>query len=124
MMINLDNLGEDLINNSTSSTTFYQAMYRWEAHRNADNADVFFAYFFYYRLISNANLLINNIDQATGPEADRKMIKGEALAYRAWAHFMLVQLFGKRYEATAVPNTQLGVPLMLDNSPVGKPKPL
>src|SRR6478735_6829828 len=37
MMINVDNLGEDLINNSTSTTTFFQALYRWDAHRNANS---------------------------------------------------------------------------------------
>src|SRR5687767_13305758 len=62
MMINIDNLGEDLLNNATASGAFYNAMYRWDAHRNADNIDLYFGYYFYYRLISNANLLINSID--------------------------------------------------------------
>jgi starch-binding outer membrane protein, SusD/RagB family len=122
MMINIDNLGEDLINNATASGAFYNAMYRWDAHRNADNGSVYFAYFFYYRVISNANLLINNIDKAAGPEADKRTIKGEALTYRAWAHFMLVQLYAKRYDATAVPNTQLGIPVVLTNSTDGQPR--
>lgn len=122
MNIMIDNLGEDLLNNSTSSTTFYQAIYRWDAHRNADNLDLYFGYFLYYRLISNANLLINNIDNATGPDADKRQIKGEALCYRAWCHFMLVQLFAKRYDAGAKPNTQLGIPLMLENSTAGLPR--
>jgi hypothetical protein len=122
MMIMLDNLGEDLINNSTSSTTFYQAIYRWDAHRNADNLDLYFGYFLYYRLISNANLLINSIDQAVGTDAEKRAIKGEALCYRAWSHFMLVQLFAKRYDAATKPNSQLGIPLMLENSTDGLPR--
>lgn len=119
MMINIDNLGEDLINNSTSSTAFFQAMYRWDAHRNADNADLYFAYFFYYRIISNANQIINGIDNASGPDADKRAIKGEALAYRGWAHFNLVQMFGKRYAAPG-PNTELGIPILTSNTTVGQ----
>jgi starch-binding outer membrane protein, SusD/RagB family len=120
MMISMDNMGEDLLNNSTSASAFFQGTYRWTSHRNADNLDLYFAYFFYYRLISNANMLINNIDKAEGPETDKKIIKGEALTYRAWCHFMLVQLFGKRYDAGAKPNVQPGVPLMLTNNTDGQ----
>lgn len=36
-------------------------------------------------------------------------IKGEALCIRAWAHFNLVQLYAKRYEA-GKDNTQDGIP--------------
>ena len=122
MMISMDNMGEDLLNNSTSSTAFFQSIYRWTAHRNADNLDLYFAYFFYYRLISNANLLINNIDKAVGSDADKKAIRGEALCYRAWGHFMLVQLFGKRYDAATRPNAQPGIPLMLAASTTGLPR--
>ena len=121
MMIHLDNLGEDLINNATASGAFFNSTYRWDAHRNANSNQVYFAYYFYYRIISNANMLINNIDEAEGPEAEKKIIKGEALAYRAWAHFYLVQLFGKRYEAGG-PNSQLGVPLMLTNTTEPQPR--
>jgi hypothetical protein len=35
---------------------------------------------------------------------------------------MLVQLFAKRYDAAAKPNTQLGVPLMLTNTTEGQPR--
>lgn len=121
MMTNLDVLGEDLINNSTATGAFFNPMYRWDAHRNADNADNYFAYFFYYRLIANANQIINQIDNATGPDAEKRWIKGEALCYRAWAHFMLVQLYGKRYEA-GTNNSQPGVPLMLASSVEGQPR--
>jgi hypothetical protein len=120
MNIHIDNLGEDLINNSSSTTTFFQSTYRWDAHRNANSNLVYFAYYFYYRLIANANQLINNIDKAAGPDSDKKIIKGEALAYRAWGHFMLVQLFAKRYDAATKPNSQPGVPLMLTNSTQGQ----
>jgi hypothetical protein len=122
MMINLDVLGEDLINNATASGAFFNSMYRWDAHRNANSTQVLFAYRYYYKIIANANMIINNIDKASGPEADKKMLKGQAQAYRAWGHFMLVQLFAKRYDAAARPNAQPGVPLLLINTTEGQPR--
>ncbi|MBD0366948.1 MAG: RagB/SusD family nutrient uptake outer membrane protein [Flavisolibacter sp.] len=122
VQIYMDVLGEDLINNSTATGAFYNQAYRWQAHRNANSSVPYFVYHFYYYIISSANALINNIDKASGPESDKKIIKGQALAYRAWAHFMLVQLFGKRYDAAAKPNNQSGVPLMLTNTTTGQPR--
>jgi hypothetical protein len=60
-------------------------------------------------------MIINNIDNAIGPQAEKDLIKGQALVYRAWGHFNLVQLYGKRYVAGTA-NTQLGVPVMLTNN--------
>ena len=123
MMINMDVMGEDLVNNSTSSGAFFNPQYRWADHRNTISSSTpYFAYHFYYRIIANANKIIGSIDNTVGPDADKKFIKGEALAYRAWAHFNLVQLFGKRYNAAAKPNNQLGVPLMVEYALTGKPR--
>ncbi|MCB0606986.1 MAG: RagB/SusD family nutrient uptake outer membrane protein [Lewinellaceae bacterium] len=112
MMINMDMMGEDLVMTSAGNG-WYNNTYKWLDHRNENSALCLFAYQFYYRLIGNANLIIANIGNAEGPQEDRDAIKGQALCYRAWAHFMLVQLYGKRYDAGAKPNNQLGVPLML-----------
>ncbi|KLT64690.1 RagB/SusD family nutrient uptake outer membrane protein [Pedobacter sp. BMA] len=115
--LNIDYMGDDIVN--TVSTTAY-GVHKWVTHRSAANANNSFIYTFYYRIIANANLIIDNIDNAEGPAADRKMIKAEALTYRAWAHFVLVQVFGKRYDA-AGNNTQAGVPIM--NTSVVDSKP-
>jgi hypothetical protein len=115
VMINLDYLGEDLVKTGAGSGWF-GTTYQWRAHRTATNATDLYPYRFYYRIISNANLIIENVDKAQGPDADKKAIKGEALVYRAWSHFMLVQLYGKRYDAAAKPNAQAGVPLMLTSN--------
>ncbi|MCX6194116.1 MAG: RagB/SusD family nutrient uptake outer membrane protein, partial [Cytophagales bacterium] len=81
-----------------------------------------FPYEMYYRIIGNANIGIANLDKAVGPAADRNTLKGEALALRAFGYFNLVQLYGKRYDATAKPNAQLGVPLVLEPTTEGKPR--
>ena len=71
-------------------------------------------YELYYRLIGNANMAIANIDGAAGARRrTANRLKGEALGLRAFSYFNLVQLYGKRYDAAAKPNSQLGVPLVL-----------
>lgn len=116
-----DLMGEDIVYPLANGSTGLIGFMQWTTHRNVNSVDLKYVYRFYYRIIANANVLINGIDKATGTEADKKIIKGQALAYRAWAHFQLVQLWGKRYAAGA-PNTQLGVPLLLTNTLEGQPR--
>ena len=105
----IDWLGSDILFNNTASTWFLNT-YRWVDHRNQKSTTVLY-WTNLYRLIGNVNQIINNIDNIVGADADKKAIKGQALAYRAWAHFMLVQLFADRYVAGGA-NSQLGVPYM------------
>jgi hypothetical protein len=111
-----DYMGEDIVFPLANGSAAFTGLMQWQTHRNINAGDVRYIYRFYYRLISNANILINGIDGVPGVQSDRNIIKGQALAYRGWAHFQLVQLFGKRYDATTIPNAQLGVPLLLTNS--------
>jgi hypothetical protein len=76
----------------------------------------------YYRVIGNANIAIASIDKAVGTQAEKDLIKGEALALRGWSYFNLIQLYGKRYDAAAKPNAQLGVPLVLTPTTEGLPR--
>ena len=115
-----DLMGEDIVYPLANGSTGLIGWMQWVNHRNINAADLRYVYRFYYRLISNANVLIAGIDGATGPDADKKIIKGQAFVYRAWSHFQLVQLWGKRYDATAKPNAQLGVPLLLTNNLTGQ----
>ena len=109
MNIERDMLGEDLINPSTGNGWFVGES-RWIDHRNTKSYFSKYPFTFYYKLISNANLILESIDNATGEdEVLRAGIKGQALCYRAWAHFQLVQLYGKRYDGNKT-NNQLGVP--------------
>lgn len=116
-----DLLGEDIIYPRANGSTAYTDLMRWQAHRNVNSGTLAYMYRFYYRLISNANVLINGIEKVPGPQADKDMIKGQALAYRAWSHFQLVQLWGERYDATKT-NSQLGVPILLENVLEGQPR--
>lgn len=118
MMIYMDMLGEDLVMNAVGNG-WYNNEYKWLSHRNENSGLCSYAYRFYYRIISNVNLIIANIDAASGPLAEKNYVKGNALTYRAWCHFNLVQLFGKRYDKS-VANTQLGVPLMVTPTSEGQ----
>lgn len=111
VMIDGDMLGEDLVMTSAGNGWF-NASYQWTMHRNTSATHLKFVYYFYYRIIANANKIISQVDGVNGSDADKKAIKGEALTYRAWAHYVLVQLFGIRYNAAAKPNNQPGVPLL------------
>lgn len=117
-----DLMGEDIVYPLANGSTGLIGWMQWINQRNVNATDLRYVYRFYYRLIANANVLINGIDGATGPDADKKIIKGQALAYRGWSHFQLVQLWGKRYDAATKPNNQLGVPLLLTNTLEGQPR--
>jgi hypothetical protein len=103
-------IGEDYVF-SGQSNGWFVTTYRWLDHRNA-NGNSFFPYQFFYRLISNANAIIEGIDAVPGTPAEKNPIKGQALAYRAFSYFNLVQLYGKRF-VKGDANANPGVPLRL-----------
>ncbi|MDE0559198.1 RagB/SusD family nutrient uptake outer membrane protein [Algoriphagus sp. NF] len=112
VMIMREALAEDYVLTGIANGWFI-SMSRWLNHINENSGDVRFVWRFYYKIIGNANMIIANIDEAEGPQAEKDEIKGQALAYRAWAHFNLVQLFAERYQAGGG-NSQLGVPIVLE----------
>lgn len=120
VMIVRDVLAEDLVF-TTQGNRWFVAYARWLNHVNENGGDVRFVWRFYYAIIGNANMIIANIDDAEGPQTDKDEIKGQALAYRAWAHWNLVQLFGQRYDAGGA-NAQLGVPIVTEPIIEGGPR--
>lgn len=121
MNIIMDVMGEDLVFGNASNGWHFGEQ-RWLSHRSETGTMAIFPYRMYYRIIGNANLLITNIDNAVGTQAERDALKGEAMALRGWAYFNLVQMYGKRYNAAARPNNQLGVPLILEPTKEGLPR--
>lgn len=63
-----------------------------------------------YKAIANANAALDAIKSNPNPQ-DLTAQKGEALVARAYAHFVLVNVFGKHYN-TETSETDLGVPYM------------
>ncbi len=114
-----DLMGEDVIYTLANGRQDFGGHLKWQDHRNVNSGNTRFVYRLYYRLISNANVLINGIANVPGPQKDKDYIKGQSLVYRAWAHFELVQFWGERYVANT-PNAGLGVPLLTTNSLEGQ----
>ena len=118
LMQQTDIAGDDVVFPVTNG--WFLAVYNWSSLTNENGADVRFPYRTYYRIIRNANTIINAADVAIGAQEDKNIVKGQALLYRAFCHFQLVQLYGKRY-VNGETNSQLGVPVVLtvgsDNLP-------
>lgn len=110
-IIDMDVLGEDLVFPTRGNGWFVSTM-QWLDHRNENSWTAYFEFQFYYDIITNANMIIANIDNAIGPDSDKKAIKGEALAYRGWAYFQMIQLYGERYVKGGA-NNGLGLSLVL-----------
>jgi len=111
-MIYMDMMADDMVLNTTSNSWF-RSEYQWLSHRTLTSSINEYHYGFYYAIIGNANVIIANIDNAVGSQADKNAVKGEALTYRAWAYYQMIQLFGERWVAGG-PNSGLGVPLVLE----------
>lgn len=120
MMIYNDMLGDDLVMNAASNG-WYNNEYKWLSHRNENSGLCSYSYRLYYTILVNINMILQNIDAATGSQADKNFIKGQALTYRAWCYFNLVQYFGIRYDKNNIPNSQPGIPLLI--SPTVEPQP-
>ena len=116
VMLMLDFMGEDVHQAVASWYTPGNGCGGWINQKNDSYLYVEYPFRLYYRCIGNANALIENIDAALGPDADKKRLKAEAQTMRAWAYFNLVQIYAQRYDATAVPNNQLGVSMPLSAS--------
>jgi len=114
VMIMMDALGDDLVFPSTGNG-WYISTVRWQDQNNPNGSNLYYPYQFYYSMIKNANAIILNYSKAKGDANVIKKAAGEAYAYRAFCYFNLVQLYGKRYVA-GQNNSQLGVPLRLDES--------
>lgn len=103
---------------------WFVSWYQHLHNRNINSEDLEYTWSYYYDIIDNVNILLANIDEAsdaTFNESLVKNIKGQALAYRAHSYWQLVQMFASRYDYNGN-NSQLGVPLVLDNSGEAKPR--
>ncbi|TRX61719.1 RagB/SusD family nutrient uptake outer membrane protein [Fulvivirga sp. M361] len=114
MMIHNDALGEDLVMNARANSWWIN-MASWNDHTNEADNDTRHPWRVLYKVINNANIIIEGAEGAVGPEEERNAALGQALAYRAFAHFRMVQLYGERYDPSGA-NEQLGIPLVITKS--------
>lgn len=75
----------------------------------------YYPWFYYYKMIGNANTVICNVDDCTGTDEDKAFLKAQALVYRAYSYSMLVQLYSKRWKDSNN-GASRGVILRIDES--------
>lgn len=57
----------------------------------------YYIWFYYYKLIGNANAIIDAVDNAEGTESEKAFIKAQALVYRAYSFYRLSTFYSKRW---------------------------
>lgn len=119
ILLNFEFMGDDI---GQTTATWFTNEGSWNSHRSDISSMTSYTYRTLYRIIGNANYIIDNIDAASGSNEEKNRIKAEALTLRAYGHFYLVQMYGKRYDFASKPNTQLGVPLLISSSDTNKPR--
>ena len=119
VLLNFEFMGDDI---GQTTTTWFTNEGSWNSHRTDNSTMTSYTYRIFYRIIGNANYIIDNIDAATGSDDEKKRIKAEALTLRAYAYSYLVQMYGIRYDATKKPNAQLGVPILISSTDTNKPR--
>ena len=83
-------------------------------HESPTSQYDYYPWYYYYKLIGNANAVIEKIDAAEGLESERQFIKAQGLVYRAYGYLQLVQFYCRRWSDGVVEND--GLPLRLDSS--------
>ena len=77
ILLDMDFMGEDL---HISASNWFSSEASWNNHRADNGALPSYSYRLFYRIIGNSNYIIDNIDAASGSDAEKKRIKAEAKA--------------------------------------------
>lgn len=118
LYINIDCMGEDQV---VHREQWFNRVYKWTNGRIATDFYTEYPWRFYYEIVANANIIINGIDGAEGPQDIKAALKAQAQLYRAWGHYQIVQIYGGRY-IKGGGNTQLGIPIKLNNVDLNLPR--
>ena len=89
------NFGNDL---QRCNQTGWAALWNHTYNENVNSTYLIYPWYYYYKLIGNANQVIENVDNAEGSEAERNFYKAQALTFRAHAFTMLMQLYAYRWQ--------------------------
>lgn len=75
----------------------WHTLWNWEDGEDDTSMYNYYVWYYYYKLIGNANQVIVNIDEAEGPDSEKAYIKAQALTFRAYSFFMLSQFYCNRW---------------------------
>ena len=106
------NFGNDL---QRCNQTGWAPLWNHTYHENVNSTYCTYPWYYYYKIISNANQVLENVDDAEGTEAERQYYKAQALVFRAHAYTMLMQLYAYRWQDSSNGSSK-GVALRLDTS--------
>ena len=95
--------------------TGWAALWNHTYNEQVNSTYLIYPWYYYYKIIGNANLVIENVDDAEGTEAERQFYKAQALVFRAHAYTMLMQLYAYRWQDSSNGSGK-GVVLRLDSS--------
>ena len=98
-------------NNFSAFNRLQEDLYKWEDSSERDEDSPSAMWESCYIAIAACNQALAAIE-AAGDPASLEPVKGEALVCRAYAHFLLANVFCKAYGTTA--KTDLGIPYMKD----------
>ncbi|WP_291589084.1 RagB/SusD family nutrient uptake outer membrane protein [Bacteroides sp.] len=101
----------DAYPNNFSSDRLLEDLYKWESTAEQDQDSPAALWESCYIAISACNQALKAVEDAGNP-VSLNAVKGEALVCRAYAHFLLANIFCKAYGTTA--KTDLGIPYMKD----------
>jgi hypothetical protein len=110
-----DNLAGGLIHSANANNLGWRDEAQWNSHTLQTSNTVNILWYHRYNIITNANSLINKINEGTLPVTPGlKQIEGQAYAYRAYAYLSLVQHYAKGY-LIGNPSTDPGVPILFSS---------
>ncbi len=93
----------------------WAAIHNQKMHTNTSSIYNNYAWYYYYQIITQANVIISRIDKAEGNDADKKFIKASALTFRAYSYEKLLHYYCVRWQDSNGGSAQ-GLPLRLDES--------
>lgn len=115
-----DNIDESMGTGYSSFSRFQDQVYAWEDVTETDNESPARTWDAHYMAITNANQALDAIEALGNPER-LDAYRGEALVCRAYAHFVLVNVFCKTYNGTTS-SKDLGIPYMEEAETTLNPK--
>ncbi|MCL5128996.1 MULTISPECIES: RagB/SusD family nutrient uptake outer membrane protein [unclassified Algibacter] len=94
------------------ATTLNERMFFWDDVNNTDIDSPTNYWNSAYKAIAQANQALLSIEELGGG-AELNYLKGEALVCRAYAHYMLVNIFSKAYDPTTAASS-IGIPYVTE----------
>lgn len=108
-----DVMGADVVCYGGGYDWYFTDAYKWIGPSTTGGRTSARAWYTYYKLINDANLILANIDQAAalGEDPDQlNEIKAEAYAYRGWCYYRLSVYYCQTYSKGS-PDNAKGVPV-------------